>query len=244
MSNQLKKIGSIAIFFTIAISLRYYIDAIKPNFLLDLNLYLKILLLGVGPLIGGLVVVKFFKRSNFLKLFSLGFWKTIAIIGIPMLLFSLVGILETGTPYYTAPKIIGILMLYALFEEYGWRGYLQSELNDLKNIYKYLIITILWFVWHLNFELSLNNLIFFMTLFAGSYGIGFMADRSKSLIMAALFHSFFNIFQSGLLKDIPLGYTLTIIGISAVSAIFIMRSNNTKKMGIDKIPINFNSVCF
>lgn len=234
MSNQSKKIGSIIVFFTIAISLRYYIDVIKPDFLLDLNLYLKILLLGVGPLVGGLIVVKIFKRPNFLNLFSLGLWKTATIIAIPMLLFSLVGILETGTPYFNAPKIIGILMLYALFEEYGWRGYLQSELSDLKKIYKYLIITIFWFVWHLNFELSLNNFIFFMTLFAGSYGIGFMADRSKSLIMAALFHSFFNIFQSGLLKDIPLNYTLTIIGISALSAIFIMKYNNTQNTAIDK----------
>jgi membrane protease YdiL (CAAX protease family) len=234
MSNQSKKIASILTFFTIAILLRYYIDVIKPNFLLDLHLYLQILLLGIGPLIGGLVVVKFFKRPNFLKIFGLNFWKTIAIVAIPMILFSLVGVIENGIPSLNLFKIIGIFILYALFEEYGWRGYLQSELSDLKKVYKYLIITILWFVWHLNFELTINNLIFFLLLFAGSYGIGFIADRSKSLIMSALFHSFFNIGQNQLLGEVQLNYKLIIIAISAISAILIMRYGEDRTSSITK----------
>ena len=234
MSNQSKKIASILTFFIIAISLRYYIDVIKPSFLLDLHLYLQILLLGIGPLIGGLIVVKFFKRPNFLKIFGLNFWKTITIVAIPMILFSLVGVIENGIPSLNLFKIIGIVILYALFEEYGWRGYLQSELSDLKKVYKYLIITIFWFVWHLNFELSINNLIFFLALFAGSYGIGFMADRSKSLIISALFHSFFNIGQNQLLGEVQLNYKLIIIAISAISAILIMRYGENRNTSITK----------
>ena len=237
MSNQSKKIASILTFFIIAISLRYYIDVIKPSFLLDLHLYLQILLLGIGPLIGGLIVVKFFKRPNFLKIFGLNFWKTITIVAIPMILFSLVGVIENGIPSLNLFKIIGIFILYALFEEYGWRGYLQSELSDLKKVYKYLIITIFWFVWHLNFELSINNLIFFLALFAGSYGIGFMADRSSSLIMSALFHSFFNIGQNQLLGEVQLNYKLIIIAISAISAILIMRYGENKNTSISKINV-------
>ena len=228
MNNQSKKIGSIVLYFIIAISLRYYVTVTKPNFLLELHPYLKALLWGIGPLIAGLVVVKFLKRPNFLKLFSLGFWQTIAIVALPMLLFSLVGLLETGTLYLNAPKIVGVLILYALFEEYGWRGYLQSELSELKKIYKYLIITILWFIWHLNFELSLNNLLFFIILFVGSCGIGYLADRSKSLVICALFHSFNNIFQDNQLGAIQLNYTIIIIVISALFAIFVMRSKNKK----------------
>jgi membrane protease YdiL (CAAX protease family) len=233
MSNQSKRIVSILTFFSIAISLRYYIDVIKPNFLLDLHLYLQILLLGVGPLIGGLVVVKIFKRPNFLKILGINIWKTITIVAIPMLLFSLVGVVENGVPSINLFKFIGILILYALFEEYGWRNYLQSELSDLKKVYKYLIITILWFAWHLNFELSISNLIFFLALFAGSYGIGFMADRSKSLILSALFHSFFNISQTSLLGEVPLNYKLIIIAISAVSAILIMKYGENRNASIN-----------
>ena len=227
MNTQIKKIGSIAIFYLIAISLRYYIAIIEPDFLSDLSIYLQILALGIGPLIGGLIVVKFLNRPNFLSLFSLGFWKTIAIIAIPVILFSLVGILKTGIPYFTAPKIAATILLYALFEEFGWRGYLQSELSDLKNIYKYLIITVLWFIWHLNFELSINNLLFFLLLFAGSYGIGFMANKSKSLVVAALFHSLSNLMQIELFAEIEFSYKLIIIIISAFATYFIVRSSKS-----------------
>ena len=237
MNKQSKKVVSILTFFAIAISLRYYIDVIKPSFILDLHLYVQILLLGIGPLIGGLVVVKLFKRPNFLKLFGLNFWKTIAIVTIPMVLFSLVGVIENGTPSFNLFKIIGILILYALLEEYGWRGYLQSELSDFKKIYTYLIITVLWFIWHLNFELSINNLIFFITLFMGSYGIGFIANRSKSLVMSALFHSFFNISQNQLLGEVQLNYKLIIIAISAISAILIMRYGENRTAPISQIKV-------
>jgi membrane protease YdiL (CAAX protease family) len=225
MNTQTKKIASITLFYLIAISLRYYIAIIKPDFLSDLSIYLQILALGVGPLIGGLIVVKFLNRPNFLSLFSLGFWRTIAIIAIPVVLFSLVGILKTGVPYFTAPKIAATILLYALFEEFGWRGYLQSELSGMKNIYKYLIITVLWFVWHLNFELSINNLLFFLLLFGGSYGIGLMADKSKSLVVAALFHSYSNLMQTELFAEIEFNYKLIIIVISGVATYFIVRNS-------------------
>jgi len=228
MSNQFKKMGSITIFFIIAVSLRYYVAIIKPNFLQNINMYSNILLYGIGPLIGGLFVVKVLNRPNFLKIFGLNFFKTIIIVAIPMVLFSLVGIIKTGTPYINVPKYVGIMILYALFEEYGWRGYLQSELKGVKKLYKYLLITVLWFVWHLNFEISLSNLIFFLALFGGSYGIGYLADKSKSLIMSAVFHSFFNIAQIELLNGIELKYKIVIILISALSAIYIMNYNTQK----------------
>ncbi len=232
MNDQAKKIGAISIFFIIAISLRYYTSVVNPSFLSEINPYLKALLQGIGPLVGGLILVKFFNRPNFLKLFSLGFAKTVAIVLIPITLFSLAGF-SLGLSSRSIAKIIGTFILYAAFEEYGWRGYLQSELSGMKNVYKYLLIAVLWFVWHLNFELSVGNLIFFLALFAGSYGIGFVADRSKSLVMAALFHSFFNIFQAGELAEIPLSYKLSIIGISAVAAILIMRYKNPKTADVE-----------
>jgi len=234
MSNQFKRVGSIIVFFTIAVLLRYYVDIVKPSFLQNLNMYVVILLHGIGPLVGGLFVVKVLKRPNFLKVFGLDFIKTISIILIPIILFSLVGIIKTGTPYFNAPKYIGIMILYALFEEYGWRGYLQSELIGLKRLYKYLIITILWFVWHLNFELSLSNLIFFLSLLGGSYGIGYMADKSKSLIVSAVFHSFFNIAQIGLLNGIELKYKIGIILISAFATIYIV-NYNTQKIEVSRV---------
>jgi len=229
MTNSTKRITAIIIFYIIAIGLRYYITEFNPAFFINSNLYLKVLLQGVGPLLGGLFVIKFLKRPSELNLFGIGFLKTLLAISVPIILFSLVGILNTGRPYVNAPKYIAIILVYALFEEYGWRNYLQSELSGLNKIIKYLIITILWFIWHLNFELSIGNLIFFAILFAGSFGIGYVADKTKSLMFVALFHAFFNISQNELLNGIELNQKLIIIAISITSAIFIMKYDTKNK---------------
>lgn len=229
MTNTIKKITSISVFFIIAIGLRYYITVIKPEFYTNSSLYIQILLQGIGPLFGGLFVIKFLKRPNELKFLGIDIFKTLLVVSIPVILFSLLGVLNTGSPYLNVPKYILIIMLYALFEEYGWRNYLQSELSELNKIVKYLIITTLWFVWHLNFELSLSNFIFFMTLFAGSFGIGFVADKTKSLVFVAFFHSLFNISQNKLFGEIELSQKLGIIFISAICAILIMRYSRKKQ---------------
>ncbi len=232
MTNSTKRITAIVLFYLIAIGLRYYITEIKPNFFNNSNLYIKILLQGIGPLLGGIFAIKFLKRPNELRLLSFGFLKTLLAISIPIVLFSLVGILNTGKPYLNAPKYVAIIMVYALFEEYGWRNYLQSELSELNKIIKYLIITVLWFIWHLNFQMTVSNLIFFLILFAGSFGIGYVADKSKSLIFVALFHAFFNISENGLLNGIELKQKLTIIIISALSIILIMKYGKRNKIKI------------
>ena len=229
MTNSTKRISAIVIFYIIAIGLRYYITEIKPDFFTNSNLYINVLLQAIGPLLGGLFVIKFLKRPNELKLLGIGFLKTLLAISIPIVLFSLVGILNTGKPYLNAPKYIAIILVYALFEEYGWRNYLQSELSELNKLIKYLIITVLWFIWHLNFELTFNNLIFFLILFAGSFGIGYVADKSKSLIFVALFHAFFNISQNDLLNGIELKQKLTIVAISIISAILILKYDKMNK---------------
>ncbi len=234
MKNSTKRISAIAMFYIIAIGLRYYITELNPSFFTESNFYIHILLQGIGPLLGGLFAIKVLKRQGDLKLFGMGFLKTLLAVSIPMVLFSLVGILNTGQLYLSAPKYVAIILVYALFEEYGWRNYVQSELRDLNKVVKYLIITTLWFVWHLNFELTINNLVFFVILFAGSFGIGYVADRTKSLIMVGLFHAFFNIFQNPIFNEIELTQKLTIILISIISAIAIMKyhKKNEQKSSI------------
>ena len=61
---------------------------------------------GIGPLLIGLVVIKLLKRANELKLFAIGFSKTLLVNGIPLVLFSLVGIRNTTRPYLNATKYV------------------------------------------------------------------------------------------------------------------------------------------
>ncbi len=238
MTRSIKKITAITLFYMIAIGLRIYIREFKPDFFINSTLFVHVLLQGIGPLLGGLFVVKILKRPNELKLLGIGFFKSLLAISIPIVLFLIVGILNTGELDVIAPKYIVLMLVYAIFEEYGWRNYLQSELRGMNKTIKYLIITILWFVWHLNFELSIGNLIFFLVLFIGSVGIGYVADRSKSLLFAGLFHAFFNISQSELLNDIAFNQKLVILIISAFSAIVIMRYDRKQKKALKAIKTN------
>ena len=64
------------------------------------------------------------------------------------------------------------------------------------------IITIgtLWYLWHLNFlspelhSLKFGLLVHLPSCILGSWIIGYMADKYKSIMVAAAIHSVFNIF--------------------------------------------------
>ena len=99
MTNSNKRVISIILFYLIAIGLRYYITVVKPAFFTNSNLYINILLQGIGPLLGGLFVIKILKRPHELKLLGIGLSKTLLAVSIPLLLFSLVGFLNRGQPY-------------------------------------------------------------------------------------------------------------------------------------------------
>jgi len=231
MNKGIKKIGFIAIFYLIAISLKYYIIIIKPDFYTDANLLFESILVGLGPLIGALVLVLFFKRPNALEIFKAGYWQTVLVVLIPIVLFALVGLINDEKVNLYAAKIIAISILYAAFEEYGWRGYLQSELGQFKRIYKYLIVSVLWYFWHLEFGFgfSMNHFSVYLIILSGSIGIGYVADKSKSLIYVALFHAFMNMFLTESLNEIPSIQKLIIISISAIAIILQMRFKRKKE---------------
>ena len=75
---------------------------------------------------------------------------------VPVFVFGILGIPNSSkiNPHLLG-SIVGLfLIFYALFEEYGWRGYLQDELGDIAEWKRILIIGTLWYLWHLSF---LNN---------------------------------------------------------------------------------------
>ena len=93
------------------------------------------------------------------------------------------------------------IIIYCLFEETGWRGFLQDAMRDVPNPYRFIIIGIFWYLWHLNFisahdasSLRFGLLVHLPSCILGSWIIGSMADKYKSLMVAAAIHSIFNIF--------------------------------------------------
>ena len=222
MKSTHKKVFFVILYYIIAIGLRYYMIVIKPSFYQNTNTYIQGLLTGIGPLLGGLLLVYGFKRPNNLKIMATGVWKSLSVIILPIALFYLMGIFNIGKPYGSAPLVIGTYILYGFFEEYGWRGYLQTELQSLNPYLKYFIISVLWYFWHLNFGIGMSNLYSYFIILAGTIGIGYVAEKSKSLTYTALFHAFFNIIYVNSFEGISSLQIISILSISALFIIFLM----------------------
>ena len=109
-------------------------------------------------------------------------------------------ILISGVAYFTKGTIPWMIVLsiliYGLLEEIGWRGFLYQQLKELPLFTNILIVATLWFLWHLNFELTSSNLLFYGILILGSWGIGKVTDATNSLIAVSAFHSLNNFFPN------------------------------------------------
>lgn len=159
------------------------------------NEFLKIILQAAGPAIGACVAFLAFRIKPLLSLKG-NYNKS----GVPLLLYWVLPIaLIVGTEYFTKGtfSFVAVLaiLIYGLLEEIGWRGFLQQELKPLPHFINILIVATLWFVWHLNFETTTSNVMFFGILLLGSWGIGKVADNTHSLLAISAVHSLNNFFQ-------------------------------------------------
>ncbi len=192
MKNKINYLA-IIIFYSIAIFCRYLSN--KTGLLNDLSSdFLKVLLTGVGPAIGAFFVFVVFRIKPVLSL--KGNYKHIAY---PLFLYFVFPVLLiAGTSYFLKGvfpfETVTAILLYGLLEEIGWRGFLRQELKPLPKFLNVGVVATLWFAWHLNFDFSTGNVVFFGILLLGSWGIGQVADSTTSLLAVAAFHSLNNFF--------------------------------------------------
>ncbi len=183
----------------------------------------SVLLGGSGVIIGALIAISLLKkeRKTEITLFGTSTSKSIIMTTIPIILVTIIGVkndygLEAHLFGFIA--IIGTL-LYCILEEYGWRGYLQEELNIVKPWKKYLIIGFIWYVWHLTFLTNAtvgDNIFFFAMMVFGSWGIGQVAESTKSIVASACFHLIIQImmFNALIRNGISGTEKLIILGVS------------------------------
>jgi membrane protease YdiL (CAAX protease family) len=230
LNNQSReKIGAIVLFYIIALALRYYLLNIKPLFYENIHIeIIRILLRGIGPLVGGLFAVYVLHRPFLLTLLGKSQRKSIVMVIIPVILSFITDIVRNNNSFSMTYAVV-TFVLYALFEEYGWRGYLQSELTQIGKWPRILMITILWFLWHLNFSLSAGNLIFFGILLLGSWGIGEIAVKSNSLVACACFHSTINILGANII-EVSSEFKFLIVGICVIMWIIILFNQQVGKL--------------
>jgi len=186
---------AILTFYTIAIILRYLTN--KTDLLEGVSSsFLKAILQGIGPAVGAIVAFTVFKikpaltlKGNYKKALVpfLLYW------GLPIALILGVEYFSKGT--FSSFGVVITILVYGLLEEIGWRGFLQQELKSLPVFLNVLIVGFLWFIWHLNFDLTSSNLLFLGILLLGTWGIGKVADTTYSLLAVAAFHSLNNFFS-------------------------------------------------
>lgn len=103
---------------------------------------------------------------------------------------------------YTGNSVLSILaylpwaLLQGGLEEVGWRGYLQMHLNIKNNlILNFLVISIVWFVWHLPLyqlpwitSASSNYFIFYLLILGNTFTLGAVKEVSKGTLPCILAH--------------------------------------------------------
>ena len=185
--------GAIATFYVIAISLRLITLVIGKSYPTIRETYAFQLATGLGPAIGALVAMAVFKRKTEYTITGKSVWKSIVTIAIPCIAFGIVGGLKMGV-------LCLLAFAYGLLEEYGWRGFLQYELRRLPVWQYILIITGMWFLWHLDME-QRNIMPFLVLLLFATWGIGKIATDTHSLLLCSAFHGIVNFSKRGLLSD-------------------------------------------
>ncbi|MFT4801245.1 MAG: membrane protease YdiL (CAAX protease family) [Flavobacteriaceae bacterium] len=172
-------------------------------------IFTTVLLEGSGVIIGALIIIPFLKkeRKTEISLFGTSKSKSLIMATIPIIILTIIGVKnDFGMDYHIYGLIAAFgTFLYCIMEEYGWRGYLQEELKRLKPWKKYLIIGFTWYLWHLTFLTKASvgdNLFFLGMMILGSWGIGQVAESTKSIMASACFHMIIQIMMfNALIKD-------------------------------------------
>ena len=185
-----------------------------------------------GILIGALISIYLLRkeRKTEFSIFGTSQKWSLSMVIIPILLMSVIGVKNSNgvnVHYYGFIAGVGTL-IYCFCEEFGWRGYLQDELKDIKEWQRVLIIGFLWYLWHLSFLSNQNiidNLIFLGWMILGSWGVGKIMDLTKSIFAATCFHMIINIMMFNFrVKDgITWDEKLIILGVSVGIWILILK---------------------
>jgi uncharacterized protein len=135
-----------------------------------------------------LIIDKSHKKTiTFLGNFKL---KNLVISFTPLITFTIVGIdNKYGQNTHVFAFYFALInLIYAVFEEIGWRGYLQDALRPLKQGYRFLLIGLIWWAWHFRYNTAFDLTLFPVICIGGSFLIGQFTEKTKSFLTAGGLH--------------------------------------------------------
>lgn len=150
------------------------------------------LLAGFSTLIAGTTGI-FLHKGLSKKITILGkdAQKNMLIVGLPVVAFSIVGLNNNfGVNKWVYGFAYALLnTVYAFTEEFGWRKYLQNALEGFNENIKYILIGIIWWIWHFRFDSHFDLFIFPLICVGGGFLLGKLADESKSNLPVIAMHT-------------------------------------------------------
>lgn len=191
------------------------------------------LLEGIGVLVASAIALLMYTQNGKKRNLSLlGSSPALSLLMpvIPIILLTLLGV---GNDTNTSPRLYALSagiasLLYCIMEEYGWRGYLQEEFRQWGNTAKYVAIGSIWYAWHLSFLTAATfseNIFFWAMLVFASWGIGQVAESTKSILACASFHllvqlvMFNNLIKNGLANN----HKIILLAVCITAWIVILR---------------------
>ena len=188
----------IILFSLIALGLSYpvqkgYLDEVFNYYTKDTFLFeSSYLIAGLTTLIVATIALLFHKDlSNRITIFGDDKIKNLIIVCLPIIAFTTVGLnnsLEMNKSLYGF-AFASLNTVYAFTEEFGWRRYLQNALEGLNKYLKYILISIVWYIWHFRFETQFDIFIFPLICIGGGFLLGKLADDSKSILPIISMHT-------------------------------------------------------
>ena len=236
-----QKYRQIALYFLIALCFSYLFRINPPSIienyepLNEMSLF-KLLLEGIGPIVAAIIVMSLFKIKSPISTFGTSVPRSCIMLVIPIILFTAIGMENKLNlePHYYGFVLSILTLIYAYFEEYGWRKYLNHELKDLNAIVRSLIIGSLWFCWHLNFTIKLEDQVLFWSILVfSSWGLDKIVTQTKSLIAVSCFHVIGSIVSFNKLINFTSSQRYLILSIVLITWIFIV-SKWGKNLKTDK----------
>lgn len=230
-----QKVMRILLFYSIGLAFSYVFRIASPAWFENLTLPYGLAIIkdwigGFGPFLGAVLVMALFRLPRKISFTGSSPRRSWLMLLVPLILFTIFG---AQNDYQVNSHLYGffvgvVLVVYCLLEETGWRGYLQDELRGLHPALRYSLVGLLWYAWHLSFlngSVSfLNELTILLILIAASWGLGQVAESTRSIMAAACLHMIGNIlaFSSFVKRSLPLNHRLIIIGICIAFWIVIL----------------------
>lgn len=228
-----KRWARIALYYAIAIAvsalarLHWHMGSATSN---SAGSMYRHLIAGAGPALGVLAVLLIFRHRPSRTFAGSNSRFAAVAITVPAVVLALRGI---ANPFGMNPHLFGLHMgvwiaAYAVLEEIGWRGYLQGEFADHSPLARYVIVGLFWYAWHLSWVTNASiggEVAGALILIVAAIGIGFVADRTRSILAAAAFHVIGNIM--GMTTDfrtlMPPGERLLLAGLCFGVLLIVLR---------------------